>query len=122
MIGLGALLVAAVWGFLSAPAQATPGDPHKAWVCKYVQTPGSNEVVKGGKNPIQVDVAATEGTWFKDGQRLSFVLALVTDANTSHPGNDYTGYLSCPAPPDEPQPTTTTTDPSYTSPPPSPKH
>ena len=39
-------------------ASATPGDPHKVWVCKYVQKPGVNEVLKGGKNPIFVDYAS----------------------------------------------------------------
>ena len=119
LIGLGVILVAAVWGLFSGPAQATPGDPHKVWVCKYVQTPGSSEVLKGGKNPIQVDVAATVGSWFKDGQVQSYVLAEATDENTGHPGNDYTGGLTCPT--GDPEPTPTTTDPSYTSPPPSPK-
>jgi len=42
-------------------AQATPGDPHQVWVCKYVQKPHENEVLKAGKNPIFVDWASLTG-------------------------------------------------------------
>jgi len=105
------LLGVGAWG-LSGPAMATPGEVHKVWVCKYVQTPGHNEVVKLGKQPIQVDVAATDGTWFKDGQTLSFVITDVTEANTGHPGNYYTGNFVCPDGPPEPTSTTSTSAPA----------
>ncbi|MFM6850543.1 MAG: hypothetical protein ACKOVB_15735 [Terrabacter sp.] len=42
-------------------ASATPSDPHKVWVCKYVQKPHQNEVLKAGKNPIFVDWASLTG-------------------------------------------------------------
>ena len=42
-------------------ASATPTDPHKVWVCKYVQKPHQNEVLKAGKNPIYVDWASLTG-------------------------------------------------------------
>jgi hypothetical protein len=66
-------------------ATATPGDPHKVWVCKYVHKPGEDEVLKGGKNPIHVDEAALTndrgvepqvGDAFSDGQFRSVVVSL----------------------------------------------
>lgn len=49
---------------------------HKVWVCNYVQTPGEDEVLKSGKNPISVAMKATVGDLFKDGQELSYVVAV----------------------------------------------
>ena len=70
-------------------ASATPGDPHKVWVCKYIHKPGEDEVLKGGKNPIHVDEAALTndrgvepqlGDAFSDGQFRSVVVGLETEA------------------------------------------
>ncbi len=85
---------------LAAVSVATAGDgdqtqTHKVWVCKYVGKPGVDERLKDGKNPIQVDGDATVGTWFKDGQDNSFVLDVVTDANTDQ-GEKYIGSATCP--------------------------
>ena len=44
---------------LSAPAHAADASS-KVWVCKYVGTPGDDEVLKAGKNPIRS--AATPST------------------------------------------------------------
>lgn len=84
----------------------------KVWVCKYVGKPGVNERLKPGKNPIVVSSNATVGIYFKDGQFLSYVLAVQTRQNTGH-GNRYTGSLSCPAPQGPP---------SSSNPPPSSSH
>ena len=58
-------------------------DAHKVLVCKYVGTPGEDERLKEGKNPISVDSSAAVGTWFKDAQGRSFVLA-VDDGSSTH--------------------------------------
>ncbi|WP_323100259.1 hypothetical protein [Intrasporangium sp. YIM S08009] len=93
-----ALLVAASFAATGAcvlaagSAAATPGDPHKVWVCKYVHQPGEDEVLKGGKNPIHVDEAALTndrgvepqlGDSFSDGQFRSVVVSLDDEAPTT---------------------------------------
>ena len=75
---------------------------HKVWVCKYVGKPGAEEVLKGGKNPIQVDMNATVGTWFKDGQNSSYVIGVVGEGPA--PSVD-----DCPAAPNPPTETSTPT-------------
>jgi LPXTG-motif cell wall-anchored protein len=108
---VGALLLILGFGMLLAsPAQATGGgseDNDKRWVCKYVGTPGEDERLKDGKNPISVDSSATVGSWFNDAQGRSFVLAIQTEENTG-PGNTYKGNLTCPEP-EGPTPTPTPT-------------
>ena len=37
------------------PANADETTPHKSYVCKYVGTPGVNETLQTGQNPIWVD-------------------------------------------------------------------
>ena len=86
MVGLLGL-VALVVGFV-APAQATPpgsDGAHKDYVCKYVGKPGADERLQTGQNPIWVDTAATEGTWFNDGQGRSYVLIADTVKLTPEP-------------------------------------
>lgn len=67
-----ALMVAA------GPANAAA---EKYFVCKYVGTPGEDEVLKEGKNPISVAAAAIQadpiviGSYFADAQGRSFVVA-----------------------------------------------
>lgn len=94
-------------------ASATPGDPHKVWVCKYVQKPGVNEVLKGGKNPIFVDYASltskkTEpfvGEEFQDAHILSVVVQI---------GGSNPGVEACKpkTPPTEPTKPTEPTEPT----------
>ena len=102
-----------------ATAQASNGgQDHQSWVCKYVGTPGVDERLKEGKQPIIVDTSATVGTWFNDGQNNSFVLELATEGNTGS-GERYTGDLTCPVPvtpPTETTPPTTTTTTATTPP------
>lgn len=101
-------LVAVVVGFV-APAQATPPDPaHKDYVCKYVGKPGVDERLQTGQNPIWVDTAATEGTWFNDRQGRSYVL--IADTLKLDPEPDVS---QCPPP--TPPPTTSTTSSSSSS-------
>lgn len=108
---VGALLLVLGFGMLLAsPAQATGGgseDNDKRWVCKYVGTPGEDERLKDGKNPISVDSSATVGTYFNDAQGRSYVLAVQTPENTGD-GNTYIGDLTCPEP-EGPTPTPTPT-------------
>lgn len=95
---LAVAVMAAASMLVAAVATAGDGDQtqtHKVWVCKYVGKPGVDERLKDGKNPIQVDGDATVGTWFKDGQDNSFVLDVVTDANTDQ-GEKYIGSGTCP--------------------------
>lgn len=68
-----ALLLFLAGGLFAANANA---DSHKVWVCKYVRTPGGDEVLKEGKNPISVGMKATVGDLFKDAQELSYVVAV----------------------------------------------
>ncbi len=104
MIGFGTVTFSAV-------ASATPGSTDNQWVfvCKYVGQPGVNEHLKHGKQPIRVSSNATVGTYFKDGQILSFVLAVSTDANTGQ-GETYTGTLTCPEKISPPDPQVVTSD------------
>ena len=50
---------------LSAPAYAADANS-KVWVCKYVRTPGGDEVLKEGQNPIKVSGNSVDKD--KDGQ------------------------------------------------------
>ena len=50
----------------SSPAQADDAKSTNVWVCKYVGTPGSDETLKEGKNPILV--AGSSADKDKDGQ------------------------------------------------------
>ena len=68
----------------SAPAQAADADS-KVWVCKYVGTPGVDEVLKEGMNPIKVsghsvdqdkDGTVDVGDQFADAQGRSVVVQI----------------------------------------------
>ena len=50
---------------LSAPAHADDANS-QVWVCKYVRTPGEDEVLSPGKNPIKVNGHSVDQD--KDGQ------------------------------------------------------
>lgn len=92
-----------------------PADGKKVWVCKFVQKPGENEVLKDGKNPIHVSHNATEfkeykvGAEFKDGHERSVVVSL----GEEDPGKEACEKLitppeeETPPPTDEPEPTPT---------------
>ena len=52
-VSAAATIVAVGLVALSSPAYAADADS-QVWVCKYVGTPGDDEVLKEGKNPIEV--------------------------------------------------------------------
>ena len=69
---------------LSAPAHAADADS-RVWVCKYVRTPGGDEVLKGGENPIEVSGHSVDkdkdgqvfvGDQFADAQERSVVVQI----------------------------------------------
>ena len=74
---------------LAASDVSDASSPHKVFVCKYVGTPGVNERLKAGQNPISVDIHSIDeyktfegdidtlvGAHFADAQGRSFVLAV----------------------------------------------
>lgn len=66
----------------AADARAATDDGHKVYVCKYVGTPGEDERLQTGQNPIEVSVHAigepvVVGAYFNDAQGRSFVLGFV---------------------------------------------
>ena len=90
---------------LSAPAHADDANS-QVWVCKYVRTPGEDEVLKPGKNPIQVNGHSVDqdkdgqifvGDQFADAQGRSVVVQI---------GGEDPGAGACsPTPPPTPSPT-----------------
>ena len=62
-----------------ASAVSAADAPHKAFVCKYVGTPGTNERLQTGNNPISVGFGKDPivvGSYINDSQGRSYVLAL----------------------------------------------
>ncbi|WP_207555800.1 hypothetical protein [Intrasporangium flavum] len=117
----------------ASSASATPGDPHKVWVCKYIHKPGEDEVLKGGKNPIHVDEAALTndrgvepqlGDAFSDGQFRSVVVGLEDEAPTTEcpadadaiPGRSATGTQATATATVTPSATATTATPAEPTP------
>jgi len=94
---------------LSAPAYAADANS-KVWVCKYVRTPGGDEVLKSGKNPIEVSGHSVDkdkdgqvfvGDQFADAQGRSVVVQI----GGEDPGSD----ICSPTPPAVIPPTTAPT-------------
>jgi len=82
-----AVVGAGVMLFALNPAQgnAKPAAaPTKVYICKFVGTPGVNETLQTGQNPIDVSVNAVKedpivvGSFFNDKQGRSYVLAFDT--------------------------------------------
>lgn len=102
--------------FATAGPASAANEPHKSYVCKYVDKPGEAETLQTGQNPIWVDNNAllgydgtvTVGQQFKDGQIKSVVIVANTDKLNPEPSID-----RCPAP--APPTTTTSTTSSTTS-------
>ena len=91
-------------------------DAEKVFVCKYVGTPGVDERLQEGDNPISVSVNtlpadAEIGSFFADSQGRSYVLEVDTGqpepSVTLCPPPD-TGVTPTPTPTTEPSPTPTT--------------
>lgn len=102
LIGLGVL---ALLFFLVGRVSATQDNPAPAkyFVCKYVGTPGEDERLQTGQNPISVSENAIKdfqgvGSYFNDKHGRSFVL--VEDTGQEEPD-----VSECPAPevPEEPE-------------------
>jgi hypothetical protein len=83
-IGAAATIAAVGMVALSAPAHAADADS-KVWVCKYVGTPGDDERLKEGKNPIRVSGHSVDkdkdgevfvGDQFADAQGRSVVVQI----------------------------------------------
>lgn len=77
----------------TATATATSTtSPAKVYVCKYVGTPGVNETLQTGQNPIEVSVNAIPNGWsigayFSDQQGRSYVLATVPQSPAPNASN-----------------------------------
>lgn len=97
IIGLLALLAGGLVAMTGTALAGGGGGQTHVFVCKYVGQPGVDETLKDGKQPIYVASDATVGTYFKDGQGRSYVLAVADETNTGQ-GKTYTGDLTCPAP------------------------
>jgi hypothetical protein len=93
-VAMGAVTIALALAFV-APVSAT--DNAKWFVCKYVGTPGVDEVLQTGNNPISVSENAipidpvVAGEFFQDSQGRSFVLVEDT-------GQDEPDPSECPPP------------------------
>src|SRR5262245_28795975 len=87
---------------LALVASVSAADNAKWFVCKYVGTPGVDEVLQTGNNPISVSENAipvspvVPGTFFNDSQGRSYVLVEDTGQEEPDPSE-------CP-PPTEPSP------------------
>ena len=86
-IGAAATIAAVGLVALSAPAYAADADS-RVWVCKYVGTPGDDEVLKAGKNPIEVSGNSVDkdkdgevfvGDQFADAQGRSVIVQIEGD-------------------------------------------
>ena len=111
LLSISAATAIAVVGLvaLSAPAQAADASS-KVWVCKYVGKPGEDEVLKEGKNPIEVSGNSVDkdkdgqvfvGDQFADAQGRSVVVQIG--------GEDPGSEICSPTPPAVIPPTTSPT-------------
>lgn len=106
-----AVLGIVFFGIGGVALAATLPEP-KVFVCKYVGTPGLNETLQTGQNPISVSQNSIKdfqgvGSSFNDAQGRSFVVAF--DTGQPEP--------TCPSPTKNnppPEKPTTTTNPSST--------
>jgi len=102
------ILLAGLTILVMPAANATEGDPHQVLVCKYVGTPGVDETLQTGQNPIVVDEAALEGDGFvgvfpfefSDAQGKSIAIRFL--AEDESPGDPF-DIAECPLP-DSPTP------------------
>lgn len=93
---------------------ATPTDtPRKVYVCKYVGTPGVDERLQTGQNPIETSINSIPGwpisigSYFADAHGRSYVLGFV-------PMVPEPTVLNCPAPAPDNTPTPTPVTPTAT--------
>jgi hypothetical protein len=122
-----AVIAITLAGASQAFVSASNDDPHQVVVCKYVGTPGPDERLQTGQNPIVVDIAALEdgfdGTFpfeFSDKQGRSVAIRY---AANSHDGDisECPGYVQpTPTPEVTPSPVPSTEPSSNPSPTPVP--
>ncbi len=97
-----AVVLAFIVGLVATAAFANdePRAPHGAYVCKYVGTPGVDETLQTGQNPIEVDSHALEGDGFAGSFPFAFSDAHGKSIAIGWSGDDYPvlGIDSCPAP------------------------
>ncbi|HJQ41754.1 MAG TPA: hypothetical protein VJ831_01600 [Jatrophihabitantaceae bacterium] len=78
----------------AGPANADPNDNAKYFVCKFVGTPGVDETLQTGQNPISVsgnaipETPVVVGSFFTDAQGRSLVLELDTTGNGGGQGGE----------------------------------
>ena len=119
LLSIGAVAAIATVGPVVFSATAHAADANsKVWVCKYVRTPGGDEVLKAGKNPIEVSGKSVDkdkdgqvyvGDQFADAQERSVVVQI----EGTDPGP---GICSPTPPPVIPTNPTTPTTPGTTAP------
>ena len=101
-IGAGLALAAG-----TTSASAAGGVDKKDYVCKYVGTPGVNERLQTGNNPIWVATDFPEGAFFNDAHGRSFVLIADTPRLNPEPDPsacpDPTGGVTDPTEPADPE-------------------
>jgi len=101
-IGAGLALAAG-----TTAASAAGGVDKKDYVCKYVGTPGVNERLQTGNNPIWVATDFPEGAFFNDAHGRSFVLIADTPRLNPEPDPsacpDPTGGVTDPTEPADPE-------------------
>ena len=98
-LAVASMTTLALFGPGSGAALAT----EKVYICKYVGTPGVNETLQTGQNPIDTSVSAVGvdpvvvGAYFNDSQGRSYVLAFDT-------GQPEPPVTDCPPPSPSPSP------------------
>lgn len=119
LLSIGAVAAIAAVGPVVFSATAHAADANsQVWVCKYVRTPGGDEVLKAGKNPIEVNGKSVDkdkdgqiyvGDQFADAQERSVVVQI----EGTDPGP---GICSPTPPPVTPTNPTNPTTPGTTAP------
>ena len=112
---LGLLLTSSGVAVLVANPAANADHGHKAFVCKYVGTPGVDERLQTGQNPIEVNSHDVQGqpvgTFFDDAQGRSVVI----DDDVA-PQDPEPTIEDCPAPPPPPDTEVTAAAPTFRDP------
>lgn len=112
LAGFGLLLVSSGAAVLVATS-ASAEHGHKAFVCKYVGTPGVDERLQTGDNPIEVDSHAVQGQEvgvpFNDAQGRSVVIDNDVAPGDPEPSVEDCPDLNPPPPPPPPPPPTEVT-------------
>jgi hypothetical protein len=112
IIGMAMLGLAACGGAAATGQETTTLPSDKVFVCKYVGTPGVDERLQTGDNPISVSINAVQqpiviGAFFNDAQGRSVVIAFDV-GQVPEPSRN-----NCPEPP--PPPTTSTSSTTSTT-------